>query len=139
MPRRNVLHNGDKLPPLAPPPLELFQLPGQRPRRIVLIDVEKLSNQRDHLLHSRRVLFKHLPDLRFGLGESSRGDQRFGVNIPQLSSRLARVYLGLENKNRGPRLPLRELALAISQRDSLIGRIFLIGALIPRRTLLSAF
>ena len=50
--RRNVLHDGDELPPFAAPFLELFQLAGQRNSRFVLPRIQQLSDQGDYLLHA---------------------------------------------------------------------------------------
>ena len=87
MRRRYILNDRDELPPLAPPPLKLLQLAGQRHRRLILLRIQQVPNQRDHLLHPRRILLKQLPHQRLRFGKAARGQQCIGVGLAQLRRR----------------------------------------------------
>ncbi len=75
VPCGNVLHDGDELAALAAAALELLQFAGQLNGRLILLGVEQLSDQGDHLLHSGRILLKKLPDQRLSFGVAAGSDQ----------------------------------------------------------------
>ena len=133
MRRRDVFHDGDELPALAAPPLELLQLAGEGDGSLVLLAVEKPPDQRDHLLHARRILLEQLPHQRFGFGKAARRHQRVGIGLAQSGSDLPGIQLRFENEDSCADLSLRKQALSVSQRDVLVGGIFLVGAFVPLR------
>ncbi len=133
MRRRDVFHDGDELPAFPAPPLELFQLARQRYRLIILLTIEQAANQRNYLLHPRRILLKQLPHQRLGFGVAACRHQRVGIGFAQPDRHLPRIHLRFENEDGRSRLPLRQQSLAVGQSDALIRSVFLISALVPLR------
>ncbi len=58
MRRQQFLHRGDERSPFSTPPLKSFQLPRQRHRLRIQLEVDHLSNQAHHLVHARRILLE---------------------------------------------------------------------------------
>ena len=130
---RQVLHDGDELPPLPAAALKLFQLARQPHRSIGLLAIQETPHQSNYLLHPRRIRLKKLPHQRFGIGVAARRHQRIGVGLAQCRRNFSGVHLRLKNEDSRTHLSLCQQALCIGQDDALIRSILLIGALVPLR------
>ena len=76
---------------------------------------------------------EELPNQRFGIAQAVCGKQRFRIAFDNFQSGPVRLGQRFQNKNCGADLTLCHQTLSISESDIDVGRIFGVGAFIPRR------
>ena len=92
-----------------------------------------MPDQISDILLAGWILLKQLPYQRFGVSEAIRGEQRLHVGLAGFERCILNLSQRLQNKDSGSHLALCDQALAITQCDAAVRRIFGVGPLKPLR------
>src|SRR5262249_16190312 len=117
----NLLHLRDERFALSPLTLDLLQFARQSYRLCVQLRVNHVADQIQHLLNPHGMLFKQLPNDRFGIDQTIRDEERFRVSLTQLLGSVSGVDLRFQNKNGGSHLSVIEKIPSKCQDNAWIG------------------